>query len=91
MSLSSCKVVAKDVAAHGVRASHLSRLCAHAAGREADSKTGPGPRRRRSGVINKVMLEKTVDSEFTTVDEVSRTALLLGSFLRNALTEQRSS
>ncbi|MCA1780225.1 MAG: 3-hydroxybutyrate dehydrogenase [Xanthomonadaceae bacterium] len=39
-------------------------------------------------VVSKVMLGETVDNEFTTVDDIARTALFLASFPTNALTGQ---
>ncbi len=39
-------------------------------------------------VIKNVMLKETVDGEFTTVDDVARTAVFLASFPTNALTGQ---
>ena len=39
-------------------------------------------------VIRTVMLKETVDGEFTTVDDVARTALFLAAFPTNALTGQ---
>ena len=39
-------------------------------------------------VVKKVMLKETVDGEFTTVDDVARTAVFLAAFPTNALTGQ---
>ena len=39
-------------------------------------------------VIKNVMLKETVDGEFTTVDDVARTAVFLAGFPTNALTGQ---
>src|SRR3546814_18247707 len=39
-------------------------------------------------VIKKVMLKETVDGEFTTVEDVARTAVFLAGFPSNALTGQ---
>jgi 3-hydroxybutyrate dehydrogenase len=83
------KVVAKEGAAHGVRA---NVICpgfvrtplvekqipeqAHALGiSEAD-------------VIRNVMLKETVDGEFTTVEDVAEAAVFLAAFPSNALTGQ---
>lgn len=39
-------------------------------------------------VIRKIMLEDTVDGEFTTVEDVAEAALFLAAFHSNALTGQ---
>ena len=39
-------------------------------------------------VVRKVMLKDTVDGEFTTTDDVARTAVFLAGFPTNALTGQ---
>jgi 3-hydroxybutyrate dehydrogenase len=39
-------------------------------------------------VVKTVMLKETVDGEFTTVDDVARTAVFLAGFPTNALTGQ---
>jgi len=39
-------------------------------------------------VIKNVMLKETVDGEFTTLDDVARTAVFLAAFPTNALTGQ---
>ncbi len=83
------KVIAKEGAAHGVRA---NVICpgfvrtplvdkqipeqAHALGISEDD------------VVKKVMLKETVDGEFTTLDDVAQVALLFASFPTQALTGQ---
>lgn len=83
------KVIAKEGAAHGVRA---NLVCpgfvrtplvdkqipeqAKALGMSADD------------VVKKVMLRETVDGEFTTVEDVAQVALFFAAFPSNALTGQ---
>src|SRR5260370_4310788 len=83
------KVVAKEGAAHGVRANvicpglvHTPLLDNHIP--EQAKNLGIS----EEDVIKKVMLKETVDGEFTTVEDVAQTALFLASFASNALTGQ---
>lgn len=83
------KVVAKEGAEHGIRSNvicpgfvrtplvdrQIPEQAAALGISEAD-------------VISNVMLKETVDGEFTTVDDVARTALFLAAFPTNALTGQ---
>jgi 3-hydroxybutyrate dehydrogenase len=84
-----CKVVAKEGAAHGVRA---NVICPGFVRTPLVEKQIPEQARElgisEDDVIRKVMLKETVDGEFTTVDDVARTALFLASFPSNALTGQ---
>jgi 3-hydroxybutyrate dehydrogenase len=84
-----CKVVAKEGAAHGVRA---NVICPGFVRTPLVEKQIPQQARElgisEDEVIRKVMLKETVDGEFTTVDDVARTALFLASFPSNALTGQ---
>jgi 3-hydroxybutyrate dehydrogenase len=84
-----CKVVAKEGAAHGVRA---NVICPGFVRTPLVEKQIPEQARElgisEDDVIRKVMLKETVDGEFTTVDDVARTARFLASFPSNALTGQ---
>jgi 3-hydroxybutyrate dehydrogenase len=84
-----CKVVAKEGAAHGVRA---NVICPGFVRTPLVEKQIPEQARAlgitEDAVIKNVMLKETVDGEFTTVDDVAQTALFLASFPSNALTGQ---
>jgi 3-hydroxybutyrate dehydrogenase len=83
------KVVAKEGAAHGVRA---NVICPGFVRTPLVDKQIPEQAKElgisEQEVIKNVMLKETVDGEFTTVDDVARTALFLASFGSNALTGQ---
>lgn len=84
-----CKVVAKEGAAHNVRANVIcpgfvrTPLVEHQIPEQA-KELGIS----EQDVIKKIMLKDTVDSEFTTIDDVAQTALFFASFESNALTGQ---
>jgi 3-hydroxybutyrate dehydrogenase len=83
------KVVAKEGAAHGVRA---NVICPGFVRTPLVDKQIPEQSKElgisEEDVIKKVMLKDTVDGEFTTVQDVAETALFLASFQSNALTGQ---
>ncbi len=83
------KVVAKEGAAHGVRA---NVICPGFVRTPLVDKQIPEQAKElgisQQEVIKNVMLKETVDGEFTTVDDVAQTALFLASFGSNALTGQ---
>ena len=83
------KVVAKEGAAHGVRA---NVICPGFVRTPLVDKQIPEQARAlgisESDVIKKVMLKDTVDGEFTTVEDVTEVALLFAAFPSNALTGQ---
>jgi 3-hydroxybutyrate dehydrogenase len=83
------KVVAKEGAAHGVRA---NVICPGFVRTPLVDKQIPEQAKElgisEQDVIKNVMLKDTVDGEFTTVDDVAETALFLASFPSNALTGQ---
>jgi len=83
------KVVAKEGAAHGVRA---NVICPGFVRTPLVEKQIPEQAKElgitEEQVIKTVMLKETVDGEFTTVDDVAETALFLASFGSNALTGQ---
>ncbi|HWL68267.1 MAG TPA: 3-hydroxybutyrate dehydrogenase [Geminicoccus sp.] len=83
------KVVAKEGAAHGVRA---NVICPGFVRTPLVEKQIPEQSRElgisEEDVIKKVMLKETVDGEFTTVADVAETALFLAAFPTNALTGQ---
>jgi 3-hydroxybutyrate dehydrogenase len=83
------KTVAKEGAAHGVRA---NVICPGFVRTPLVEKQIPEQARElgisEEDVVRKVMLKETVDGEFTTVDDVAQTALFLASFPTNALTGQ---
>ena len=83
------KVVAKEGAAHGVRA---NVICPGFVRTPLVDKQIPEQAKElgisEQEVIKKVMLKETVDGEFTTVEDVAETALFLASFRSNALTGQ---
>ncbi len=83
------KVVAKEGAAHGVRA---NVICPGFVRTPLVEKQIPEQAKAlgisEQDVIKKVMLKETVDGEFTTVDDVAQVALFFASFPSNALTGQ---
>ncbi len=83
------KVVAKEGAAHGVRA---NVICPGFVRTPLVEKQIPEQARQlgisEQDVVKTVMLKETVDGEFTTVDDVAQTALFLAAFPTNALTGQ---
>jgi 3-hydroxybutyrate dehydrogenase len=84
-----CKVVAKEGAAHGVRANVICPGFVRTPLVEAQipeqSKTFGIS---EADVIKNVMLKETVDGEFTTVDDLAEVALFFASFPTNALAGQ---
>lgn len=84
-----CKVVAKEGAAHGVRA---NTICPGFVRTPLVEKQIPEQAAKlgisEDDVVKKVMLKETVDGEFTTVEDVAQTALFLAGFPSNALTGQ---
>lgn len=83
------KVVAKEGAAHGVRA---NVICPGYVRTPLVDKQIPEQAKAlgisEQEVIKNVMLKETVDGEFTTVADVAEVALLFASFPSNALTGQ---
>src|SRR6476646_7097710 len=83
------KVVAKEGAAHGVRA---NVICPGFVRTPLVDKQIPEQAQHlgisEEDVIKKIMLKDTVDGEFTTVDDVAQTALFFATFPSNALTGQ---
>ena len=83
------KVVAKEGAAHGVRA---NVICPGFVRTPLVDKQIPEQAQAlgisEEEVIKTVMLKETVDGEFTTLEDVAETALFLASFGSNALTGQ---
>jgi 3-hydroxybutyrate dehydrogenase len=83
------KVVAKEGAAHGVRA---NVICPGFVRTPLVDKQIPEQARElgisEQEVIKDVMLKETVDGEFTTIEDVAEAALFLASFGSNALTGQ---
>jgi 3-hydroxybutyrate dehydrogenase len=83
------KVVAKEGAAHGVRA---NVICPGFVRTPLVDKQIPEQAKElgisEQEVIKNVLLKETVDGEFTTVDDVAQTTLFLASFGSNALTGQ---
>jgi 3-hydroxybutyrate dehydrogenase len=83
------KVVAKEGAAHGVRA---NVICPGFVRTPLVDKQIPEQAKllnlSEDDVIKKVMLKETVDGEFTTVEDVAEVALLFAAFPSNALTGQ---
>lgn len=84
-----CKVVAKEGAAHNVRA---NVICPGFVRTPLVEKQIPEQAKElgisEDDVIKKIMLKETVDGEFTTTDDVAQTALFFASFASNALTGQ---
>jgi 3-hydroxybutyrate dehydrogenase len=83
------KVVAKEGAAHGVRA---NVICPGFVRTPLVDKQIPEQAKElgisQDDVIKKVMLKDTVDGEFTTTADVAQAALFFASFESNALTGQ---
>ena len=83
------KVVAKEGAKHGVRS---NVICPGFVRTPLVEKQIPEQAKElgitEEEVIKNVMLKETVDGEFTTVDDVARTAVFLAGFPNNALTGQ---
>ncbi len=83
------KVVAKEGAAHGVRA---NVICPGFVRTPLVEKQIPEQAKAlgmsEADVIKNVMLKETVDGQFTTVEDVAEVALLFASFPSNALTGQ---
>jgi 3-hydroxybutyrate dehydrogenase len=83
------KVVAKEGAAHGVRA---NVICPGFVRTPLVEKQIPEQARElgisAADVVKTVMLRETVDGEFTTVRDVAEAALFLAAFPSNALTGQ---
>lgn len=84
-----CKVVAKEGAAHGVRA---NVVCPGFVKTALVEKQIPEQAKdlgiSEEEVVQKVLLGNTVDGEFTTVEDVAEAALFFASFKSNALTGQ---
>src|SRR5580704_15396085 len=84
-----CRVVAKEGAAHNVRA---NVICPGFVRTPLVDKQIPEQAKElgisEEDVIKKVMLKETVDGKFTTVDDVAQSALFFASFASNALTGQ---
>lgn len=83
------RVVAKEGAAHGVRA---NVICPGFVKTPLVEKQIPEQAKdlgiSEEDVVNKIMLGDTVDHTFTTVEDVAELALLFASFKTNALTGQ---
>ena len=83
------KVVAKEGAAHGVRA---NVICPGFVRTPLVEKQIPEQARElgisEADVVRTVMLKETVDGEFTTVQDVAEVAVFLAAFPSNALTGQ---
>ena len=83
------KVVAKEGAAHGVRA---NVICPGFVRTPLVDKQIPEQAKAlgisEAQVVKDVMLKETVDGEFTTVQDVAETAVFLAAFPSNALTGQ---
>jgi 3-hydroxybutyrate dehydrogenase len=83
------KVVAKEGAKYGVRS---NVICPGFVRTPLVEKQIPEQAKElgisEDDVVKKVMLKDTVDGEFTTVDDVARTAVFLAGFPTNALTGQ---
>jgi len=83
------KVVAKEGAAHNVRA---NVICPGFVRTPLVDKQIPEQAKElgisEADVVKNVMLKETVDGQFTTVEDVAATALFLASFESNALTGQ---
>jgi 3-hydroxybutyrate dehydrogenase len=84
-----CKVVAKEGAKHGVRA---NVVCPGFVRTPLVDQQIPEQARElgisEQDVIRNVMLKETVDGEFTTVEDVTETALFCAAFPSNAMTGQ---
>ncbi|MGE0119674.1 MAG: 3-hydroxybutyrate dehydrogenase [Dongiaceae bacterium] len=84
-----CKTVAKEGAAHGVRA---NVICPGFVRTPLVDKQIPEQAKElgisEDDVVKKVMLKETVDGEFTTVADVAELAVLFAAFPSSALTGQ---
>ena len=84
-----CQVVAKEGAAHGVRA---NLICPGFVRTQLVDKQIPEQAKKlgisEEKVIKEVMLKETVDGEFTTEDDVANAVFFFASFDSNALTGQ---
>lgn len=84
-----CKVIAKEGAAHGVRA---NVICPGFVRTPLVEKQIPEQAKSlnlsNEDVIKKIMLKDTVDGEFTTTSDIAQVALFFASFASNALTGQ---
>ena len=84
-----CKVVAKEGAAHKVRA---NVICPGFVRTPLVDKQIPEQAKElgisEEDVVKKVMLKDTVDGEFTTTEDVANVATFFASFDSNALTGQ---
>ena len=84
-----CRVLAKEGAAHNVRA---NVICPGYIRTPLVEKQIPEQARElgmtEEEVVDRVFLKDTVDGEFSTVDDVAETAVFLASFPSNALTGQ---
>jgi 3-hydroxybutyrate dehydrogenase len=83
------RVLAKEGAAHGVRA---NVICPGFVRTPLVEKQIPEQAKSlgisEKDVIEKIMLGETVDKEFTTIEDVAEIALLFAAFPTNALTGQ---
>ena len=83
------KVVAKEGAAHGVRA---NVICPGFVRTPLVDRQIPEQAKElgmsENDVVRKIMLKETVDGKFTTVEDVAEVALLFAAFPSNALTGQ---
>ena len=84
-----CKTVAKEGAAHGVRA---NVICPGFVRTPLVEKQIPEQAKKfgitEAEVVKNIMLKDTVDGEFTTTDDVAQVALMFAAFPTNALTGQ---
>ena len=84
-----CRVIAKEGAAHGVRA---NVICPGFVRTPLVDRQIPEQAKElgisEDDVVKKVMLGQTVDGEFTTIADVAEVALLFAGFETNALTGQ---
>jgi 3-hydroxybutyrate dehydrogenase len=84
-----CRVVAKEGAAHGVRA---NVICPGFVRTPLVDKQIPEQAKQlgisEEDVIRKVMLKDTVDGEFTTIEDVAAATVFLASHASNAFTGQ---
>jgi 3-hydroxybutyrate dehydrogenase len=84
-----CKVVAKEGAAHNVRA---NTICPGYVRTPLVEKQIPQQAKEfgisEDDVVKKIMLKDTVDDQFTTMEDVAQVALFLATFPTNALTGQ---
>jgi 3-hydroxybutyrate dehydrogenase len=83
------RVIAKEGAAHGVRA---NVICPGFVKTPLVEKQIPQQAKElgisEKEVVEKIMLGETVDKEFTTIEDVAEIALLFAAFPDNALTGQ---